>query len=337
MPQREQEALKELEACLLDPLEAEWADVQARRAVDAAWGYWTLAAEEVLLALSLPQLAPADVDVRPPLPVAPATKRRERGTGALVRDTSLCPREQKHGGAPETLPLTRIHAAQGALRIVLRWLRRPDPRPGAAPREVPCAWGAARNRLRKVREMGPAFAALPRLEAHEPLPGEEAFRRAMEALRGMAGAQRAREDGEIVRAWREWLDHAWSSEQGAVYRWLGGEGFAPPGGLSGPGGRDPHLRCGGDGCPGGTRLGAHQSGVHPHPPPTTYWCKTNLKYDLGKKKGGAHTSLEIWALQKFGPRGLETLFCRFLRFFSRHMGAPTPTTDHVLVQNQPQI
>ena len=48
-----------------------------------------------------------------------------------------------------------------------------------------------------------------------------------------------------------------------------------------------------------------------------------------KKKGGAHTSLEIWALQKFGPRGLETLFCRFLRFFFLGTGLhphPPPTT-----------
>ena len=111
---------------------------------------------------------------------------------------------------------------------MLRWLRRPDPRPGATPREVLCAWGAARNRLRKVREMGPAFAALPPLEAHEPLPGEESLQRAMEALKGMAKAQRAREDRERVRAWREWLDHAWSLDQGAVYRWLGGDGFTPP-------------------------------------------------------------------------------------------------------------
>jgi hypothetical protein len=39
--------------------------------------------------------------------------------------------------------------------------------------------------------------------------------------------------------------------------------------------------------------------------------------------------LEIWALQKFGPRGLETLFCRFLRFFFLGTGVhphPPPTT-----------
>ena len=200
-----------------------------------------------------PTLSPAA-----PLPVAPATLSRGRGTGTLVRETRLCPRQQKHGGAPETLPLARIHAAQGAMRTVLRWLRRPDPRPGAAPREVLCARGAARNRLRKVREMGPAVAALPPLEAHEPLPGEESLQRAMEALKGMAKAQRAREDRERVRAWRKWLDDAWSSDQGAIYRWLGGEGFTPPGGFSDPGGRDPNLRRGGNGCPGAPRLGPHQ-------------------------------------------------------------------------------
>ena len=31
-----------------------------------------------------------------------------------------------------------------------------------------------------------------------------------------------------MRAWRDWLDEAWSADQGAVYRWLGGEGFTPP-------------------------------------------------------------------------------------------------------------
>ena len=39
--------------------------------------------------------------------------------------------------------------------------------------------------------------------------------------------------------------------------------------------------------------------------------------------------MEIWALQKFGPRGLETLFCRFLRFFFLGTGVhphPPPTT-----------
>ena len=52
-------------------------------------------------------------------------------------------------------------------------------------------------------------------------------------------------------------------------------------------------------------------------------------FNESKKNGDAHTSLEIWALQKFGPRGLETLFCRFLRFFFLGTGVhphPPPTT-----------
>ena len=228
VPQRDPEALEELGECLLSPLEAEWTTMLERGDVDAARKYWTWTAEEVLLALSLPHLAPADIDGPAPLPVAPATLSKGRGTGTLVRETRLCPRQQKQGGAPETLPLARVHAAQGALRTVLRWLRRPDPRPGAAPRGLPCAWEAARSRLRRVREMGPAFAALPPLEEHVSLPGEGPLQGAMEALKGMAKAQRAREDRERVRAWREWLDKAWSADQGAVYRWLGGEGFTPP-------------------------------------------------------------------------------------------------------------
>ena len=159
MPQRDPEALEELGECLQSPLEAEWTTMLPRGDVDAAWKYWTWTAEEVLLALSLPHLAPADIDGRAPLPVAPATLSRGRGTGTLVRATCLCLRQQKQGGAPETLPLACVHAAQGALRTVLRWLRR------------------------------------------------------------------------------------------------------PPGGLSDPGGRDPHLRCGGNGCPGAPRLGAHQPEV----------------------------------------------------------------------------
>ena len=111
VPQREPEALEELGACLLGPLEAEWAAVMERGDVNAAWEYWTWTAEEVLLALSLPHLAPADIDGRAPLPVAPAMLSRGRGTGTLVRETRLCPRQQKHGGTPETLPLARIHAA----------------------------------------------------------------------------------------------------------------------------------------------------------------------------------------------------------------------------------
>ena len=88
VPQRDPEALEELGECLLSPLEAEWTTMLERGDVDAAWKYWRWTAEEVLLALSLPHLARADIDGRAPLPVAPATLSRGRGTGTLVRETS---------------------------------------------------------------------------------------------------------------------------------------------------------------------------------------------------------------------------------------------------------
>ena len=53
-----------------------------------------------------------------------------------------------------------------------------------------------------------------------------------------------------------------------------------------------------------------------------------------KKKGGAQSSLEIWALQKFGPRGLETLFCRFLWFFFSAQGC-THTHDRPRIGAKP--
>ena len=52
-----------------------------------------------------------------------------------------------------------------------------------------------------------------------------------------------------------------------------------------------------------------------------FWVLFDVDFSMKEKKtGGAHTSLEIWALQKFGPRGLEILFCRFLRFFFSAQG-----------------
>ena len=36
------------------------------------------------------------------------------------------------------------------------------------------------------------------------------------------------EDKDRVREWRAWLEEAWSSDQGGVYRWLKDESYAPP-------------------------------------------------------------------------------------------------------------
>ena len=48
---------------------------------------------------------------------------------------------------------------------------------------------------------------------------------------GLAGGirtERQRGDKDRLQAWRDWLDEAWSSKQGAVYKWLKGESFAAP-------------------------------------------------------------------------------------------------------------
>ena len=36
------------------------------------------------------------------------------------------------------------------------------------------------------------------------------------------------EDQDGLREWRSWLEEAWTSDQGAVYRWLKDESYAPP-------------------------------------------------------------------------------------------------------------
>ena len=48
------------------------------------------------------------------------------------------------------------------------------------------------------------------------------------ALQGRIRTERQQGDKDRLQAWRDWLDEAWSSKQGAVYKWLKGESFAPP-------------------------------------------------------------------------------------------------------------
>ena len=167
-----------------------------------------------------------------PLLAAPAAMRRGRGTEALIGETRLCPQQQKTGrggGAPEMLPQAHIHGAQGALTTMQRWLQDRQRGPGVAPREVLCAWQAARKRPRRFQELlGPEFAAIPMPEGGGSLPREGPLMEAVGALRRMAKDQRAREDRGRMQAWRAWLEEAWSSDQGTVYHSLGGEGFAPP-------------------------------------------------------------------------------------------------------------
>ena len=54
------------------------------------------------------------------------------------------------------------------------------------------------------------------------------LRRLRIALTIKVGTVQQAEDRERLRAWRSWLEEAWSTDQGAVYRWLKDESYAPP-------------------------------------------------------------------------------------------------------------
>ena len=72
---------------LQDPLGPWWHAELAARDVDHLWSTWTWAAEETLLALSVPGLRPG-----PELPAAPPHYKRGRGTVRLLKRVRLCPR-----------------------------------------------------------------------------------------------------------------------------------------------------------------------------------------------------------------------------------------------------
>ena len=87
----------ELEERLTAPLQPDWDRLLASREVAALWSYRTWAAEESLLALSVPALQPEEVDEAHPLPVAPMALRRGRGTAALIREVQQCPKQMRAG------------------------------------------------------------------------------------------------------------------------------------------------------------------------------------------------------------------------------------------------
>ena len=69
-----------------------------------------------------------------------------------------------------------------------------------------------------------------------------------------------------------------------------------------------------------------------------FWVLFDVDFSMKEKKQGVR--IPVW---RYGPcknsvqKGWKLCFAVFSFFFSRHRGAPTPTTDHVLVENQPQI
>ena len=162
------------------------------------------------------------------LPLAPPHLPHGTGTYQPLREVHLCPKQCRDTGGPLTCPLARIEAAQGPLRDVLRRLERPARAVGAIPSMVQQAWTALRRRLRRPRALGPEYAGLVPDGSHDRLAPLGLLRRLRTTLAGKVRATLRAEDQGRLHEWRSWVEEAWTSNQGAVYRWLKDESYAPP-------------------------------------------------------------------------------------------------------------
>ena len=146
----------------------------------------------------------------------------------LLKRVRLCPRQRRTTGDPVACQEARLQAVQGSLRTVPGWLERPELRPGAALLLVMEAWYALQRQLLRVHALGDEYASLQVPGPPDRLPLAAELRGLRTALQGHIGAERQRGDKDRLQAWRDCLDEASSSKQGAVYEWLKGESFAPP-------------------------------------------------------------------------------------------------------------
>ena len=89
---------------------------------------------------------------------------------------------------------------------------------GATPSGVQQAWTALRRRLEKLRTLGPEYAGLELGGTHDRLAPLESLRRLRTTLAGKVQATLRAEHQGRLREWRAWLEEAWTSDQGAVYR-----------------------------------------------------------------------------------------------------------------------
>ena len=64
--------------------------------------------------------------------------------------------------------------------------------------------------------------------SHDRLASLASLRRLRTTLAGKVRATLRAEDKDRISEWRAWLEEAWSTNQGAVYRWLKDESYAPP-------------------------------------------------------------------------------------------------------------
>ena len=76
--------------------------------------------------------------------------------------------------------------------------------------------------------LGPEYAGLELDGSHDWLAAVTSLRRLRMTLAGKIQATLRAEDKDRLQGWRSWLEEVWSSDQGAVYRWLKDEFYAPP-------------------------------------------------------------------------------------------------------------
>ena len=87
---------------------------------------------------------------------------------------------------------------------------------------------ALRRRLDKLRALRPEYADFEPGGARDRLASLTSLRRLCTTLAGKVWATLRAEDKDRVREWRASLEEARSTDQGAVYRWLKDESYAPP-------------------------------------------------------------------------------------------------------------
>ena len=99
---------------------------------------------------------------------------------------------------------------------------------GAAPSRVQQAWTALRPRLNRLRALGLECANLQLDGTHERPAQLESLRRLCAMLAGKVRATLWAEDQGHLRELRSLLEEAWTSDLGALYRWLKDDSYAPP-------------------------------------------------------------------------------------------------------------
>ena len=89
---------------------------------------------------------------------------------------------------------------------------------GATPRRVQQARTALQRPLHKLCALIPQYAGLEPGGTHDGLAPLESLRRLHATLAGKVRATLRAKDQGRLHEWRAWLEEAWISDQGVVYR-----------------------------------------------------------------------------------------------------------------------